>query len=397
MASIDVFRMMDKSKISILYIITKANWGGAQRYVYDLATHLDPKKYSVVVATGGEGLLTERLRAAGVRTVEIPALARDVRLFKDFKAFCGLLRVIAREAPDVVHVNSSKAGGFGALASHCMIFLFRRRPTVVFTVHGWAFLEDRPRPVRFFLWFASWLTALLCDHIIFVSRRDAVLARRFIARRKIVLIPNGIEAPHFFERAQARAFLMQRARSPFPAATTVVGTIAELTPNKRIEDLIDAFGMAVQTIRNKHLALCIIGAGEEKQALRRRAEEMRGTGKAIFFLGFITDASRYLKGFDIFVLPSAKEGLPYVVMEAMSVGIPVIATSVGGIPDLISDKTNGILVPPKEPEILAETISFLVKDTAAALRLGARAKEKIKLASSLGLMVEKTAALYKRP
>ena len=84
-------------------------------------------------------------------------------------------------------------------------------------------------------------------------------------------------------------------------------------------------------------------------------------------------------------------------MEAMSVGIPVIATSVGGIPDLISDKTNGILVPPKEPEILAETISFLVKDTAAALRLGARAKEKIKLASSLGLMVEKTAALYKRP
>jgi len=382
-------------RTKILFIITKSNWGGAQKYVFDLATHLDTKAYAVTVAAGGEGMLMERLKKAGIRTLPVPWLGRDISVVSDIMALIGLVRIVVRERPDVVHLNSSKAGVLGAVAARGVMLFLRRGPVVIFTVHGWAFFEDRPWPARFFLWCASWFASLFHDHVILISGHDLTVARKFIPRRKISYIPHGLSLPRFLQRPQARAYLMRRIQRIIPASTIVVGTIAELTPNKRLEDLIDAFMIAQEAVRSRRMILCIIGAGEEKQALARRVLETAGAlRKEIFFLGFIPDASDYLRGFDLFVLPSSKEGLPYILMEAMSAGLPIIATSVGGVPDLIADKTDGILVSPRRPDAIAEAIVGIVRDPAHAFALGAHAREKIKKVASLDDMVKKTAELY---
>ena len=133
-------------KKKILFVITKSNWGGAQRYVYDLATHLPKEEFEVAVAFGGTGevgasagLLEVRLREAGVRIIFLTTFARDIGILREFSAFFELLRTIRAENPDVLHLNSSKAGGLGALSGR--IAGLRR---IIFTAHGFAPNELRP-------------------------------------------------------------------------------------------------------------------------------------------------------------------------------------------------------------------------------------------------------------
>ena len=123
----------------ILYLITKANWGGAQRYVYDLATAAKTQGYDVSVAYGEEGPLAPRLRASGIPAERIRGLARDIGWLREARAFFSLLRLLRRERPEVIHINSSKAGILGCLAAR-----FTGVPRIIFTAHGWAFNEARP-------------------------------------------------------------------------------------------------------------------------------------------------------------------------------------------------------------------------------------------------------------
>src|SRR3989338_8344245 len=149
----------------ILYVITKANWGGAQKYVYDLATAAQAAGHDVAAAYGEPGLLTERLGTAGVRTMAIQALGRDVRLLRDLEAYRELRDLFMRERPDVVHVNSSKAGFTGALAARRA-----KVPRTIFTAHGWAFTEARSAPVRALFKLLQHLTLRFSTHGIAVSR-----------------------------------------------------------------------------------------------------------------------------------------------------------------------------------------------------------------------------------
>src|SRR3989344_3387314 len=134
---------MQKKKGKILYIITKSNWGGAQRYVFDLATRLPKEDFEIAVAHGGNGLLAEKLCTARIRTIKVKKFERNVKLFKDIAVFFELLSLLRRERPDIVHLNSSKAGGIGALSAR-----FTGIKNIIFTSHGLVFDEDRPFPVR---------------------------------------------------------------------------------------------------------------------------------------------------------------------------------------------------------------------------------------------------------
>ena len=113
------------------------------------------------------------------------------------------------------------------------------------------------------------------------------------------------------------------------------------------------------------------------------------------FIGFIPDAGRYLTGLDLFVLPSLKEGLPYALMEAMAAGLPVAATNVGGIPDLIADGVNGRLVPPQNPEALGRAMAELFQNRALGRELGGRARETISRSFGIARMLERTIAVYR--
>ncbi|MDP3784890.1 MAG: glycosyltransferase family 4 protein [bacterium] len=380
-----------ETKIKIMYVITKSNWGGAQRYVYELATSLPPEKFDVSVAAGGQGLLREKLAGAGIRVISIPALERDIDLIKEILSLFSLAKIFRQERPDIVHLSSSKAGGLGAFAARGLS-IFGIKPKVIFTVHGWAFNEDRNFAARALIYFLQWLTVFLSDKVILISTHDYLRALQIplLNKNRLVLIHNGLIAPSFFEAEYAKTYLsfLIKTTRPYEKSLWLI-TIAELTKNKGLEYLIEAASL----FRQEKFFIIIIGEGEEREKLEARIKKL-GLEKRIFLSGFIPEAARYLKAADIFLLPSVKEGLSYVIMEAMAASLPVIATTAGGIPDLVVPGETGILVKPKEPTALADALEKLSVDENLRKTFGARGKKIAVEKFSFEQMRKKTAELY---
>lgn len=305
---------------TILYVITKsAPWGGAQRYVFDLVTHLPKDRFEAAVMLGGNGPLAQRLQAAGGLIYQSTSLERNISISKDIKAFFELLRVIRQYRPDVVHLNSSKAGAVGALAAR-----LAGVPRIVFTAHGWPFAERRNLPWRAMAWLGSWLTALLSHTVICVSRADLARGRRLpFCAHKMRLIHNGIDLHMSFGSGEG-------IRQAFPAGASITGTVGELTANKNQIALIE------QAKADPSVYIAIVGEGELRGFLERKIQEYGLEGRVKLF-GFMP-ASEVLKGFDRFALPSLKEGLPYVLLEAKLAGLPIDANRVGGVGEILDAK-----------------------------------------------------------
>lgn len=337
---------MNQERYTVLFLITKATWGGAQKYVFDLATHLPQDTFEPVVAFGERGKLTNDLAASRIETVELPSLRRDVTLMSDIRSFFEVWRCLRSVRPDVLHLNSSKAAALGALAAR-MSGVER----IIFTAHGWPFKESRSALARAAIYFSSWLTAFLSHAVIVVSREDEMLARRmwFIAH-KLHYVPIGIEALDLFPREEAEQSLMTYGfrKSVSPRAVT----IAELTKNKGLPYAIEA--VALLKLRGVDLEYFIVGEGETRAELVKCARE-KGVADRIHFLGFVKDAARYLKAFDIFVLPSIKEGMPYVLLEAAEAHLPIITTAAVN-PAFIEGYEHVRAVSPADPRALADAI-----------------------------------------
>lgn len=380
------------AKQKILFLITKSVWGGAQRYVYDLATNLPKDRFEVAVAMGGTGPLFSRLSDAGIRTIEISGLARDVRIAREYAAFRALVHTLKTEKPDVLHLNSTKAGTLGALAAFIYKCSPHHRPIrVIFTVHGWGFYEARPWIANVAIFLASWCASLLQDYVITICTRDRDTAHTFISHKKVVYIPNGIREPNLLARHDARTILARQMGSPIDQDTLVVGTIAELTRNKNIIALIKA--AALMRERGMQLVFVVVGSGEDHAFLTREIA-MHGLTNSFHLAGFIPDAERLLAGFDIFTLPSVKEGLPYALMDAMAAGLPCVATSVGGIPDLITDGVNGIIIPSQSEIALAQALKTLIKNNGLRQQYGLQARTTIQQKFQRNAMISRTTALY---
>lgn len=300
----------------ILYIITKSNWGGAQRYVYDLATHLPKNQFEVSVALGGAGALRQKLGAAGISVIGLENVQRDISVATDVGGFISLYRTIRACKPDVIHLNSSKAGALGALAAR---LLGVRR--VVFTVHGWPFAEKRGLTWRLFAFVGSWVTALLSHAVIVISSHDFRIGKKIpLCGNKMHLIFNGIELPMSFGSGE-------QIRHAFPPGVRITGTVGELTQNKNHIALIE------QAKSDPNLYVAIVGEGEERAHLEARIRKC-GLSDRVKLFGFIP-ANEVMKGFDTFTFPSLKEGLPYVLLEAKAAGLPITANRVGGVPDVL--------------------------------------------------------------
>ena len=175
------------SKKKILYIITKSNWGGAQRYVYDLATSL-PK---------------EKLENAGIKVIQLSSLSRDISIVRDIVSFVEIYSLISKEKPDILHVNSSKAGGIGAFAGRLL-----QVPRIIFTLHGLASNEDRPLWQKKILIFFHWFTIVLSHMTIAVSQKikNEVVFLPFI-HKKITTIHNGVKEHDLQQKESARQAL----------------------------------------------------------------------------------------------------------------------------------------------------------------------------------------------
>lgn len=309
--------------MKIIYVITKSNWGGAQRYVFDLATNLPKEQFEVKVVFGGtgekdasDGALAHNLSMQRIQGLYLKSFMRDISMLREFMSLVTLKNLFKNEKPDIVHLNSSKAGGIGALAAR-----WTGVKKIIFTVHGWPFLEQRNYFSRALIWLASWCTVLLSHKVICISEYDLRIAQKMpFTKNKVVRIYNGI-APMSFGSGE-------KVRNKFPHGVKITGTIGELTHNKNQITLIE------EAKRKPDMHVAIVGVGEDITLLDAKIKEY-GLENRVKLLGFMP-AGEALPGFDTFALPSIKEGLPYVLLEAKQAGLPIIANPIGGIPEILN-------------------------------------------------------------
>lgn len=357
--------------MKILYGITKSNFGGAQRYVFELAEEAKKQKHEILVLCGKNGKLVEKLEKENIKAITLESLDRDISLLKEFRSLADIIKILRREKPDIFHINSSKMGGLGGLAGR-----LSGTRKIIFTAHGWAFNEPRPARQKILIKFFTWVTILLSHKTICVSEKTKsdVSGWPFI-KNKLVLIYNGTSSFNLAERKD-KSF--------------TVGTTSELHKIKGLDVLLKAWSKFIK----KHEAkLIIIGEGEEKENLENMARNLDISG-SVKFMGFVENARSLLSTFDIFCMPSRSEGLPYGLLEAGFAGLPVIATPVGGITEVIENSTSGVFVPVENDEILFSTLVLLTEDKGLRARLGSNLKASIQENFSFEKMVEKTFALY---
>ncbi|MBI4088976.1 glycosyltransferase [Candidatus Kaiserbacteria bacterium] len=365
--------------------------------MYTLATHFKKVGADVVVAFGGTGeadaptgLLAEKLVATGIQVISVRNFMRDISFLREFKTLFELVRIFKNQTPDVIHLNSSKAGGIGAFAGR-----LARVPKIVFTSHGLAYDEDRPILTRALIWFATWMTIILSHATIVISNDTYRRAKDLpFCARKVHLVYNGIAEIKFVDRDDARINIMGQ---PIRKEISWIGTIAEFTKNKGATYLIEAASILKK--RGLKFRLVLIGDGEDlpkmkTQAIKSGLSNNPGSSAYASFPGFVMQAaSRWMKAFAIFVLPSLKEGLPTVLLEAGQAGCAVIGTNIPGITDIIDDST-GVLVEPKNPVVLANALESLLRDPLRREKLGENLKARVAEKFSVEQMVRGTTALY---
>lgn len=374
----------------ILYVITKANWGGAQRYVYDLAVAARDEGYDVAVAYGSPGELADRLHTAHIETFAIAGLGRDVSVLKDITAFFSLLHTIGSYKPNVVHLNSSKIGGLGALAAR-----LAGTQKIIFAAHGWAFNEERPRYQKMVIAFIAWLTVLLSTKTILVSAAMTNQAARWpFIRRKMIVVRNGTHPYPLFERRGARRALA----TLHPALMNTdldhdvwLGTVAELHQVKGLSYAIEAIALLRETYPT--IRYVIAGEGQMRKALEAHITK-KGLQHNVFLLGQVKEAPLYGKAYDLFLLPSLSEAIGLALLEAGLAALPTIATRVGGMPEIISDRKTGLLVPPRDATALAHAIDSLLTQTAWGHELGTALKDHVEKEFSIERVARETFALY---
>jgi glycosyltransferase involved in cell wall biosynthesis len=382
----------------ILFIVTQSEFGGAQRYVFEVAAHLASHQYEILVAAGQKnGELFEKLKNTQVEPVYLKHMRRAPLPWQIFLCVREIFTLLKKEKPDVLFLCSTTAGFLGSIAG----FLYKINHlslTVIYRIGGWAFNDPRPFwQNKIILWLEK-LTARFKDKIIVNSEIDYQLAikRKISAKEKLVKIYNGIDVAqlNFLSKEQACKKLLS-STSP---GLVVIGCVANFYKTKGLKYLIEAIHILNTAARTGLGAgfgdakYIIIGDGKERANLEQLIKKYK-LGNIVLLPGQIPDAYRYLKAFDIFVLPSVKEGFPWIILEAMAAELPIIATKVGALPEIIEDKKSGFLKEPKNPRIIAEKILWLLKNPEQARNMEIQAKQKVKKEFTLEKMLQQTEQL----
>ncbi len=383
----------------ILYLVTQSKWGGAQKYVLDLTRHLQ-KQNEVHIAYGkSQDKNSEFLKQCeklGSKTIEIPYLVRDIDLGKDYLAMIDIYKLLNKENYNLIHLNSSKAGLLGALAAK----LYNSNPMnirvrVVYTAHGYVFNEPLPNFKKQLYTMSEKFSSGMDHLIITVSEADRQLAieKKISHPKKIFTIHNGLDFSqyNFWKREEALEKLNLKNDKKY------IATIASFYKTKGYPYLVEAVKLlrAAAPEFLSQYQFVFIGDGPELANIKAQVKTA-DLESAIKFLGEIPDAHQYLKAFDLFVLPSVKEGLPYTILEAGLARIPVIASKVGGIPEIIEDKKTGLLTAPANPLALKDAIKNILSDKNLADNLAEKNEQNIRTNFSLNKTLSETEKLYSK-
>lgn len=355
----------------ILLLVTLAETGGAQTYVGALTSML-VDRFDVTVAAHGTGPLAERASAAGARWVELRHIRRPVSP-RDVLGLLELVRLMRCARPHIVHASSSKAGVLGRVAAG-----LAGVPIRFFTVHGWAHtahdgVEGRlyrlaERAVR------PLTTTTIC---VAESQRTAGVEARTCDPQRSVVIHTGIDAA---SRPQAR---------PADGVPLIV-SVGRLQPPKDVLTFLQALALVSGTYKAR-----IVGGGPDLQAAEEERRRLDLT-ELVELVGERDDVAGILASSHIFALSSRSEALPISVLEAMAAGLPVVASRVGGVPELVLDGETGLIVPASDPRALAAALQCLVHDPALRARLGAAGRRRVEKLFRLDSFLEAHLDLYSR-
>lgn len=377
-------------KKRVLFIITQSEMGGAQQFLIRLLRQLDSASYDIRVAMGrdGDGSLIEMLRPLGIISPVIPALRRNFHPLSDIRALFESRNLIRNFDPDTIFLLSSKAGFIGSWAAR----LLRSRAHVIYRIGGWTFNDPWPTWKKNLWIFLERLSAPWKDIIILNNAHDMAQAKHLgiQPRGGIHLIYNGID-PYKLQllpKDEARQDLL--AGTPFAQdhKKKLIGTIANFYPTKGLEYLIQA----ATELKDPEAVIVIIGDGAERSALEEGISR-HGLTNRVILAGHRTEAARYLSAFEMFVLPSVKEGFPWAILEAMAAKLPVIATRVGAVPEIIEDGIQGYIVPPGDAAKLAEKIDVLLGNERMAQDMGIKAHQRILFSFTLDVMIRQVREL----
>jgi glycosyltransferase involved in cell wall biosynthesis len=377
-------------KLKVLQIITRLDKGGSAEDIFITAIGSDRKKYEVTLMSGsvedpGQDRKKE-IEEYGIRHIFIPELVRNINLFKDLMAFLKIYRVLRKEKFDIVHTHTSKAGLLGRLAAK-----LARVPIIIYTPHGHVFFGYfSSLKTKIFILLEK-LASPLADKIVALTNgeKEDYISYKITSERRLAIICSGIDLNRFKELSSDEKLKIKKELG-IPENSLVVGTAGRLVPVKGPEFLIEASKIIVSKYPDTYFLFA--GDGPLRQSLEKKACRM-GVKENIIFLGWRDDIHKIISIFDIFVLPSLNEGMGRVLVEAMALRKPIVASRVGGIPDLVSQGKNGFLVPPKNPMELAEHIQLLLEDRGKREAMGSAGKETISNFSK-ERMIEDTEKLY---
>ncbi|MDQ3936432.1 MAG: glycosyltransferase [Actinomycetota bacterium] len=356
--------------------------GGGERLAMEISKRLDRERFEPIHCASrwhpdgdygpANAAAAEELRAAGVRLI---GLGRSSTLA--VWSWAPLLRLLRRERVDVLHSHKFGSNVWGVLLARAV-----RVPAVVAHEHTWSY---EGQPLRKFL--DRELIARLSGAFVAVSHEDRrrMIEVEGIDPSDVVFVPNGIDALREGDGARVRAELGIEPGDP------VIGAVAVLRPQKALDVLVRAAGELVRD--HPRLRVLVAGEGPERAALEALIGEL-GLGATVTLLGLRSDVPDVLAALDVAVVSSSFEGTPLAVLEYMDAGLPVVASRVGGIPDLIEHERHGLLVEPGDPAALAAAVGGLLRETERARELGRAGRERRRAEFSIDNTVRTLERMY---
>jgi glycosyltransferase involved in cell wall biosynthesis len=358
--------------LRVATIITRLE-GGAGMHALRGARAMDSDAFRMTIITGSGGRLLDEAAQAGLEVIIEPALRMPIDPRSDLRALRRLGSLLSERRFQVVHTHTAKAGTVGRLAAHRA-----GTPRIVHTYHGFPFHEFQRAPRRLAYVEIERRLGRITDLALCVGTGVAVEAvrRGLIAPdrlRTIGVVVDGADDAGTGSALAASPLARRRARLALgvPADATVVGAVGRLTYQKAPED----FVAALRRLGRPDVIGVWVGGGELAGRVARLAG--RAPGVPVVLAGERTDVAELLPAFDVFALPSRYEGLPTVLVEAMVCGVPVVATAVNAVADVVIPGETGLLVPPRRPELLAKSIGFLLDSPAEAARMATAARARL--------------------
>ncbi|MCK5214803.1 MAG: glycosyltransferase family 4 protein [Candidatus Omnitrophica bacterium] len=377
-------------KIKVAQVITRMDWGGSPDIVRILCQQIDPDLFDNRLIMGNSTHLTMEtkrfLHNLNTKVFSIYQLQRNINPFKDLIALIRLYRCFRREKFDIVHTHTAKAGALGRIAAR-----LAGVPKVVHTSHGHNFYGYfGPIGSKIIIFVEKILTAMT-DKITALTeleRRDFI-TYKVSPQKKIMVFNSGVE----FEKLRNIEIdpVNVRASLSVDEDEILISMIGRLEEVKGPEHLIEAAQIVLK--KNAKVRFLFVGDGALRQSLETRCNQM-GINDKVIFTGWRADVPQILSVIDILVLPSINEAVGRILLEAGALGIPVVATYVGGVPEIIKDHETGILVPPESPDEIADAVMTLINDPQQRKRMGETAKVWVDDKFSAGRMVSKITGLY---